>query len=240
MIDQLSGLSTYVIGTAFVLHAIAFYALWMWCRRDLQGIASSLDDFTRELRHRSVLDTMAHLSDQIVAFLADVNEVLDDETRHAERNSLLQRINYLDERRRYLQSLAFETSYNICRTMIEAYPLAGVLGTILAIGAALNNPAPTEALTGVGAIVDRFGDAIWSTFAGLAAAILLMFMNSLLEPRFQRLAENREQVREMVARTKRELALVTSETPTRESRPMTGSRSIYELENEASADEEIS
>jgi biopolymer transport protein ExbB len=104
----------------------------------------------------------------------------------------------------------FETSYNICRTMIEAYPLLGVLGTILAIGAALQSGDGASASSSVSVIVSRFGDAIWSTFAGLSAAVVLMFLNSAVEPRFRRLAENRQNVRETVARAKRELSLTTS------------------------------
>ena len=95
--------------------------------------------------------------------------------------------------------------------MIEAYPLAGVLGTILAIGAALQTgPGSEEAASTVGMIVGRFGDAIWSTFAGLVAAILLMFLNSVLEPSFGRLAENRNHVRDMVSSVKRELSVGAS------------------------------
>ena len=85
--------------------------------------------------------------------------------------------------------------------MIEAYPLAGVLGTIVAIGAALAGGDEAS----VGSIVGRFGDAIWSTFAGLASAIVLMFIHSFLEPGFARLSENRSHVRETVAKAKREL-----------------------------------
>ena len=207
LIDSLSELSTFVIGVACAVHLLGFLWLWGWSRKDLRTIASSLDDFTRGLKHRSVLDTTSHLSDQIEAFLADVNEVLSDPARSGDRSTMLQRINLLDEKRRYLSSLFFETSYNTCRTMIEAYPLAGVLGTILAIGAALQTGSGAEAATSVGTIVSRFGDAIWSTFAGLTAAILLMFLNSLVEPGFRRLTENREHVRDMVARAKRELSL---------------------------------
>lgn len=203
-IDSLSALSTTVIVAAGAVHLAFFALLFVWWRRDLRRIASSLDQFTRNLKHRSVLDATGHLSDQIEAFLADVNEVLADPNRRADREALLDRMSYLDERRHYLHSLLFETSYNIARTMIEAYPLAGVLGTILAIGAALQG-GPRTAV--VGEIVARFGDAIWSTFAGLTIAIVLMFLNSVVEPRFNRLAENRAHVRDMVARAKRELAL---------------------------------
>lgn len=208
LIDHLSELSTVAIATACGVHLVVFLMLATWARRDLRTIASSLDHFTRDLKHRSVLDATAHLSDQIEAFLADANEVLGDESRTADRRALLERMKYLDERRSYVNSLGFETIYNMARTMVEAYPLAGVLGTILAIGAALQaDPAATEAATAVGTIVGRFGDAIWSTFAGLTAAVLLMFVNSLLEPRFTRLAENRAHVRETVAKAKRELSL---------------------------------
>lgn len=206
MLDQLSHLSTFVITAACAVHVTVFLFLWSWFRRDLRVIAGSLDDFTRDLRHRSVLDSTAHLSDQIEAFLADVNEVLENPARKADRSRMLDRMRILDEKRKYLHSLAFETSYNICRTMIEAYPLAGVLGTILAIGAALQHGAADDQIATVSTIVSRFGDAIWSTFAGLIAAILLMFLNSLLEPGFSRLAENRVHVRDTVARAKRELS----------------------------------
>lgn len=211
LIDQLSGLSTYLIASLCVAHVLLFLALSGWARRDLRQIAMSLDDFTRGLKHRSLLGSTAHLSDQIDAFIADINEVLNDESRQADRKSLLDRMNILDEKRRYLSSMFFQTSYNMCRTMVEAYPLAGVLGTILAIGAAMQTKAGQAAATTVSVIVERFGDAIWSTFAGLVAAILLMFLNSLVEPKFQRLSENRDHVQDMVAKAKRELSLSTGD-----------------------------
>ena len=114
----------------------------------------------------------------------------------------------LDERRDYLQSMRFETVWNVARTMIEAYPLAGVLGTILAIGSAL----AADDQASVSVIVTRFGDAIWSTFAGLTAAIVLMLIGSWVEPGFARLAENRLNVREIAAKAKRELSVDEAST----------------------------
>lgn len=207
VLDSLSAVSTYFIGGAFAVHLFAFFVLWVWWRRDLRAIAGSLDEFTRGLKHRSLLDASGHLSDQIEAFLVDVREVIEMPDAGDERKTLGHRIAILDEKRQYLNSMFFETSYNICRTMVEAYPLLGVLGTILAIGAALQAGDGETASSTVSTIVSRFGDAIWSTFAGLTAAVLLMFLNSSLEPRFLRLAENRRNVRETVALAKRELTL---------------------------------
>lgn len=198
LLDSLSAISTFVIAVLGALHVAFFVLLWMWHRHDLRRIAAALDDFTRGLQHRSVLDRSSHLSDQIDAFLADVNEVFDASARSADRQLLLSRISILDEKRRYLQSIGFEISYNVCRSMIEAYPLLGILGTILAIGSALQ--AGTDASVSI--IVQRFGEAIWSTCAGLVAAVTLMFINSIVETPFQRLSENRLNVRQMVARVK--------------------------------------
>jgi biopolymer transport protein ExbB/TolQ len=200
LLDQIAHASTYVIVAAAAVHLVVFFGLWAWARRDLKNIASALFDFTRGLKHQSMLDATAHLSEQVEAFLADVNDTLGDPSRQADRAALLHRISILDEKRRYLNSMLFETCYNMARTMIEAYPLAGILGTILSIGAALQQSATIQA------IVQRFGDAIWSTGAGLMAFILLLFLNSFLEPPFVRLAENRQHVRATVARAKRELS----------------------------------
>ena len=180
----------------------------MWYRRDLSVIAGCLDDFTRGLKHRSVLGRNAPLTNKIDAFVDDINDVVNDPTRVNDRTECLRRIHILDERRSYLDSLSFETASNMARTMIEAYPLAGVLGTILAIGSALQKSDAVEnASATMSAIVNRFGDAIWSTFCGLAAAIILMFINSMLETRFERLTQSRSHVRDMVAKAKRELAM---------------------------------
>ena len=175
LLDSLSGLSTLLIVGLFAIHLFAFFVLWVWWRRDLRAIASSLDEFTRGIRQRSLMDSSAHLSEQVEAFLADVKETLESTGNSQDRHTLYHRMAILDEKRRYLSSMFFETSYNICRTMIEAYPLLGVLGTILAIGAALQTGDGGSASASVGVIVSRFGDAIWSTFAGLTAAVLLMF-----------------------------------------------------------------
>lgn len=206
-LEKASSLSTPSIIVAAIAHVLLFGVLWYWHRRDVRAIVGCLDEFTRGLRHRSILLRARPTLNQIDAFVQDVNDVLQDPSRAADRLEFHRRIHILDERRRYLDSAAFETISNMARTMIEAYPLAGVLGTILAIGAAFQADAAADAQSTMTEIVHRFGEAIWSTFFGLCAAILLMFIHSLLEPRFGRLTEARQQVRDMVAKAKRELGM---------------------------------
>ena len=204
-----SSLSTPVIVVAALLHLSYFLFLRTWCSRDLRVIAGTLDDYTRGLKHRSVLDRGVPLTPQIDAFVEDVNDVLSDSSRSEDRSECLRRMQILDEKRRYLESLSFETATHVARTMIEAYPLGGVLGTVLAIGSALQTDAAPQSASTVNAVMERFGDSIWSTFAGLLAAIVLMFINSILEIRFNRLTDSRTHVRDMVARAKRELGLAS-------------------------------
>ena len=210
-LGRLSGLTATIIIGAAAFHLFCFFVLSLWYRRDLSVIAGCLDDFTRGLKHRSVLGRAAPLTNQIDAFVEDINDVVSDPGRIQDRTACLQRMHILDERRSYLDSLSFETACNVARTMIEAYPLAGVLGTILAIGSALQKSETATAVASTMTdIVGKFGDAIWSTFCGLAAAILLMFINSFLETRFHRLTECRGHVRDIVAKAKRELSIAAS------------------------------
>jgi len=239
-----STLSTPLIILCALLHLAFFACLRFWCRRDLKKLTQALEDFTLPLRHRSVLDRADSLPAQIDAFVLDIHEVLSNPALQTERAVLLGRIKILDEKRRYLDSLRFDTAWNAARSMIEAYPLSGILGTILAIGSALHSeslttaatatgsattpaaasipansdstalntppaPAPPTAAASVSLVMDRFGDSIWSSFAGLLAAIILMFISSLSEVRFGRLSECRTSVRQVVATARRELLLST-------------------------------
>lgn len=205
-ISDLSSVSTLVIAGLFVLHVFAFFVLWLWSLRDRRRIRITLFEFTKGLRSQSLIGE-GRGADQIDAFIADIGDVLHSPDRAEDRTALHDRIRILDERRSYLQSGLFPTASNVARTMIEAYPLLGVLGTILAIGSALQG-----ADASVQDIVARFGDAIWSTAAGLVAGILLLFVNGVLEPGFLRLIESRQTVRETVSQAKRELALRQSTT----------------------------
>jgi biopolymer transport protein ExbB/TolQ len=203
----LSRLSTPVIAGLAVVHVLVFLVLRIWCNRDLRLIAGTLDDYTRGLKFRSVLGRASPLPAQIDAFVQDVHDVLSDPSRAGDRAECLRRMHVLEEKRPYLESLSFETATHSARTMIEAYPLCGVLGTVLAIGSALQSETVTKTPATVNLVMERFGDSIWSTFAGLLAAIVLMFINSVLEIRFNRLTECRQHVRDMIALTKRELGL---------------------------------
>jgi len=196
---------SYVICVLAVAHVVLFIVLWRWSKRGYRSQYRLLEDFTQGLSHKSRIALGGHIADQIDAFLSDIRDVLGRDASDGQRQKLKERINVLDERRSYLNSMAFEKWTNMARTVIEIYPLLGILGTILAVAAAL--PAlESENTAAMTDIMRLFGQAIWSTIFGLAAAIILMWINSWLEPEYGRLVEIRINVRDVVAQAKRELA----------------------------------
>jgi biopolymer transport protein ExbB len=204
VMEVLPGTISYVICGLATVHAVGFVMLWRWSKRDYQSQFRLLEDFTSGLSHRSRIAPGGHIADQVDAFLADIRDVLGRDSTDPRRMTLKDRIYVLDERRDYLNSMSFEKWTNMARTVIEVYPLLGILGTILAVAAAL----PALEANDAGAMTDimrLFGAAIWSTIWGLGAAIILMWANSWLEPEYSRLAEIRVNVRDVVAQAKREL-----------------------------------
>ena len=196
---------SYVICVLAIAHVVLFIVLWRWSKRGYRSQYRLLEDFTQGLSHKSRIALGGHIADQIDAFLSDIRDVLGRDASDGQRQKLKERINVLDERRSYLNSMAFEKWTNMARTVIEIYPLLGILGTILAVAAAL--PAlESENTAAMTDIMRLFGQAIWSTIFGLAAAIILMWINSWLEPEYGRLVEIRINVRDVVAQAKRELA----------------------------------
>lgn len=183
-----------------LLHLVGLWCLRVWARRDVKSLAQLLERFTEGLHRRSRLDWRGHLTDQIDAFVQDVRDALGDPQA---RGQVRERIAILDEHRPYLESYRFECAWNVARSGIEIYPLLGVLGTIFALWLAMREPSGDAAA--VGTIVQRFGLAIDTTFAGLAVAILLMMVHSFHETLFARLAENRRAVRDLVQQVKRDL-----------------------------------
>lgn len=201
-----SQFSTQIVCVIFLFHLCVFFVLWLWWRQHLRVLVQTLRDFTSKLQNQSRPDAWCHPTEQIDAFLADVKDVMAGPKDSEDRKQLQTRLKLFDEKRRYLSAVGFDTSYNICRTMIEAYPLFGILGTLLAMAVGLASRQAGDGGGNVTMIVSRLGEAIWCTVVGLVSTLILMFINSIIEPRFQKLQENRAAIRDAVQHVKRELS----------------------------------
>ena len=129
LLERASELSTVAIAVLFAAHLFCFWVLAAWCGGSLRKLAATLESFTRGLRHRSVVGTSKALPDQINAFLADVADALDappgDAAAAVDRAALRERIETLDESRRYLPGLSFEAAASTAPHDGRGLPAAG-------------------------------------------------------------------------------------------------------------------
>jgi biopolymer transport protein ExbB/TolQ len=190
-----------------VVHFAGFIWLWRERRRQALWLAEHLENLVQGFSSRADRDPYPTLDERIDSFLANIREVLADPSRSGDRRRLHEQIIAKDETKKYLRGARFETCYSVARTTIEIYPLLGIMGTVLAIALALNSPAGEAAATATERIVRNFAGSIWATLAGIGCGIILLLVNSLVEPSFQRLLEHRAEVREAVAAAKTELGV---------------------------------
>jgi len=191
----------------FAAHLLGFYRLWRERGRQAMWLAGHLENLLQGFASRADRDPYQTVDEQIDSFLANIREALADPSRSVDRQKLHEQIIAKDETKKYLRGSHFETLYSLARTGIEIYPLLGIMGTVLAIGLALHGPGGGDAATATERIVRNFAGSIWATLAGIGCGVVLLLVNSILEPQFQRLLEHRMDVRDAVASVKSQLGI---------------------------------
>jgi len=215
MLTTLSDNFPWIILAFAIVHAGLFSWLAVAHRQMTRRLGGHLENLVRGLSSRSDTDRTQSVDDDINMFLADLQDVIRNPAKLHELEDLRTRLIYKDEARPYLKTASFERIYSLSRTLIEIYPLLGILGTVLAIGcglAAQANSAP-ESGAAIDAVVKNFGNSIWSTFMGLLFAVIFMILNAFWEPSFQRLMEHQANVREIITAAKCRLNEVAARNP---------------------------
>jgi biopolymer transport protein ExbB/TolQ len=189
----------------FAAHLLGFR--WLWRERSRQAVwlAEHLQNLIQGFASRADRDPYPTVDEQIDSFLANIREALSDPSRQRDRRALHDQIVAKDETKKYLRGSRFETFYNLARTGIEIYPLLGIMGTVLAIGLALHSQDAGDAASATERIVRNFAGSIWATLAGIGCGVVLLLVNAVLEPAFQRLLDHRWEVRETISAVKNEL-----------------------------------
>jgi len=223
LLGYLAANASLLIALLAAAHFALFMALRLWWTRALQSLQDFLEALLRNIPGTSDRRRTHDLDDEIEDFLQDVRAILTQDHFKEQRHTILTRVIAKKEQRPYLRAKRFERWYNVARSCVEIYPLAGILGTILAMAVALS--AGQEAAEGaemagaVTSIVGNFSSAIWSTFWGLVFAIFFMGLNAWYEPSFARLIEYRTAVREAVREAERGIVLAPAEEPPAEGAP---------------------
>ncbi len=202
ILQPISDYSTTIICFVACFHFFAFLGL-IWARRKrTQKMGEALDEILRETGVAT--SKMAELSDDdmIDSYCQDLLGVLKDNDS-AKIMHLKTKLLTFDKLKPYKKTHMVETGYNLARTLIETYPLMGILGTVIALtvglgqvdsSAVVNFTTPLvsnsesdpiqvidqndNATVKIRRIIDNFGSAIKSTFAGLAFGIFFMLWNT--------------------------------------------------------------
>jgi len=230
--------ASFLICCFAAVHFVVLSVLRVWWGRTLVTLQDYLRSLLANIKGTSDPRSIGDLDDQIEAFLLDVRAILTQEHFQHERDEIRTRVIAKKEQRPYLRAKAFERWYSVARAAVEIYPLAGILGTILAMAVSLAPGGQPETVvesaagntavvadagqsgtvgadkeaaeTTVAGIVTNFRSAIWSTFFGLLFAIVFMGITAWYEPSFTRLVEYRAAVREAIREAERSM-VVTEE-----------------------------
>ena len=195
----------------FLVHLLGFRWLWQERSRQTAWLAGHLENLIQGFASRADRDPYPTIDEQIDAFLANIHEAMNDPSRQRDRAALHDQITAKDETKKYLRGSRFETFYNLARTGIEIYPLLGIMGTVLAIGLALHSQGAGDPATATERIVRNFAGSIWATLAGVGCGVVLLLVNAVLEPGFQRLLDHRWDVRETISAVKSQLGAAKSQ-----------------------------
>jgi len=223
----LSDNSVSIIICVAVVHFLFFLGLWWRHGKILKGLSVKLRNTLPS--DKPLDDEMRSLDGTIECYLHDLREIILGGDGAAVRK-VWEQLRILVKDKRHLHTGPFETVYNVVRDMIQAYPLMGILGTVLAIGVGLSSghpdaaaapgttpaaavrsvdaPAGEAAVNGAaGDIIKDFKNAIWSTVWGLIFGLGFMGVNAALEPSFTRLVEHRANVRNILLEANRAVSM---------------------------------
>jgi len=198
----------FVFSAAFVVNM----GLCLWLNRKYKRKQIELKDvlkgFLGPLAYRSEERERDSLSERVDSFIQDVQEIIDNPHRNADRRDLLYRINTKDERKDYMHTLDFERRLRVTETLVDLYPYLGILGTITSISAGLfaSGLDGSAGVTQSQALISSFAAALWTTFVGLVLYMVFSFWIARRESEFSRLTDQRDTVRRLISKAKTQLS----------------------------------
>ena len=137
----------------FGVHVVLFLGLVISRRRQIRRLASHLEDILGPKFRRISADPDRTLDEVIDGFFHDIQDVVATHQNSEDARELSRRLVTKDEARKYLKRMSFETLYSCVRTGIEAWPLLGILGTVVAIALGMQASAAAPQPTDPAAIV---------------------------------------------------------------------------------------
>lgn len=209
LVSFLSSIWVYVIMLCAILNVAAWCFLVHTARKSSKQMFAWLTNLVGPFSRRRDVEPDAHQLDSIDAFLSDIRDVIEHPQDDAELRSLQQRITIRGETRPHGLSHMFEQIYGLCRASIEAFPLLGILGTVLAIAAGMQATSDGETASQISQVVKNFGESVYCTAWGILFAIIFSFVNGWYEPDFHRVIGQSHVLEDLVLAVKKKVGLAS-------------------------------
>ena len=209
LVSFLSSIWVYVILFCAVLNVIGWVYLVQTASRSSKQMYAWLHNLVGPFSRRRDVEPDSHQLDSIDAFLNDVRDVVEHPQDEQELRSLQQRITIRGETHPHGLSHMFEQIYGLCRASIEAFPLLGILGTVLAIASGMQATSDGETASQITQVVKNFGESVYCTAWGILFAIVFSFINGWFEPDFHRVVSHSHTLEDLVLAVKKKVGLAT-------------------------------
>jgi len=207
LVSFLSSIWVYVIVLCAILNVAGWFFLVTTASRSSKQMFAWLQNLVGPFTRRRDVEPDSHQLDSIDAFLSDVRDVVEHPQDEDELRQLHQRITIRGETRPHGLSHMFEQIYGLCRASIEAFPLLGILGTVLAIAAGMQAASDGETASQISQVVKNFGESVYCTAWGIFFAIFFSFVNGWYEPDFHRVIGQTHMLEELVLAVKKKVGL---------------------------------
>lgn len=205
----LSSIWVYVIVLVAILNVACWFFLVTTASRSSKQMFAWLQNLVGPFTRRRDVAPDAHQLDSIDAFLSDIRDVVEHPQDENELRQLHQRVTIKGETRLHGLSHMFEQIYGLCRASIEAFPLLGILGTVLAIAAGMHATSDGETASQISQVVKNFGESVYCTAWGIFFAIIFSFVNGWYESEFDRVIGQTRMLEDLVLAVKKKVGLAT-------------------------------
>ena len=190
-----------IILAVAVFETVLYIILYRMSSSNTHQLCDSLRNMLRGIKDPPEQDRSRIIHDEIVSLL-DCAESL-RKTSAEDFKRLLSNIRNQDARKIDLKSYRIDSWSNVANAIVQAFPLLGIFGTILAIGQSLQGSEGD-----VSVIMAAFTNAVNTTILGLVFALIYMIVDAFFQAKSGRLKNELNKYRDVIKHYQQESELV--------------------------------
>jgi len=191
-----------VIGILFCVNGGIFFYLYITSNSIKKKLEGYLINVVKGNVITPDVDKSQNLDQIIDAHIKTISDGLMIWTKAEKENTLLRMELKEESKHQYDDLNFFVILYSLARSIIEVFPLLGILGTLLAIGAGFGGEEKVESEQ-IKSVIKNFKDSVWVSAGGISCAIFYTLVNSYCEPIFEKLVTNKSKINDLISEAKK-------------------------------------